>query len=1195
MTADVDFFEQGYEYFKLEAPDLLQQIEQELLTLATDPNVQKVHGLMRSAHTLKGAAASVGETTIQTVAHSLEDIFKLLYQPDVTLNPNLEQLIYEGVDCLRIAISGSLFDQAINEQELLNRMQGIYDELTTQIGTEADTGYIPSSAELGFDIVLSIFETGVAQRLDDLQEKLKQAEQSEAALPDLMETLATQGEVFIGLAESLNLPGFQAIAEAMTTAFTHHPDQSLTIAKWVLADLRAAQAQVLAGDRVQGGQVSPMLQALADPGQSSDPYELDPWDQVAPRSPEAVPSLEADPWGQVELEAVDLWNPMGDPSIENPEVDPWAAIPLDQELESNNEARLASLPPAATTIPLELGPLLRQWSHTIQTPNWTDLKSTVLNWCEGLMPIATQLSLKQLEQIVQSTVTAVLNYPDEMATIVELVLADLYTSQPVDLEAMGDPSELFIEQWLQDQATHSEATEVWGVPSDVVPPDAFELAVEASYPTTIDITETSQTHAIEDADPKPIEWQPGYTVSHDLANLSPTDLEALSVYLPTAAPQIPQAASNPVPQAPSSDLIRVEVEKMDQLHHHLGELLTQQNYQTTQHQSLSQTSQDLAKRLQRFRHRLYELLDWAEQHPDALPQLDAFMPLADPQDALQWETFDSIELDRYSEWTLLVQSLLDDSITLNELAETLTVQSQQAVITTDKQQRILAQTRDSLMAARLVPLSELYSRFPRMIQQLEAIRKKRVNLKFEGSEVCVDKSIVEKLYNPLLHLLRNAFDHGIESPADRRQAQKPEQGTILVRSRQHGNRLGLEVQDDGAGIHYEKIRQRAIERGLSTPEQAHQLSTHELLDLLFEPGFSTKSEADDLSGRGVGLDSVRSQLQQLQGTIRISSVVGRGTTFNLEIPLNLTIMKLLLCQVQDRSYALLTDTIVQLLLPRPEQVLMQQQGHRLLRWVQDQQDRLVPIYDLNDLLTYTYPGQTRSASPSGEDKPLILFQQDQELIAVEVDQLMGERELVIKTMTSLFPVPSYVSGCSPLGNGQLALVIDGYDLLAQTNYKTTSQPLGATHEIKPDLNFTLSMLKSPGSKGDQKILVVEDSLTVRQTLTQSLQRMGYQVVAAAHGKEALDTLARQQSDLNQVQLIFCDIEMPHMNGYQFLSHMQQDTSLSTIPVVMLTSRSSEKHQNLAFELGASAYLTKPYLDQDLKSTIEDVLSPAPVS
>ncbi len=377
-----------------------------------------------------------------------------------------------------------------------------------------------------------------------------------------------------------------------------------------------------------------------------------------------------------------------------------------------------------------------------------------------------------------------------------------------------------------------------------------------------------------------------------------------------------------------------------------------------------------------------------------------------------------------------------------------------------------------------------------------------------------------------------------------------------------------------------KIGQKAIERNLLTPEQLAMISKENLLDLIFEPGFSTAASVTEISGRGVGLDIVRSQLLALKGNISVDSEPGIGTTFILSLPLTLTIDKLLVLSINSNFYAIPSDNIAEIIVPEDQQIKTSG-NQRFLHYEQ----KIIPIYSLTDLLEYRcYLSERISTTqsieilPTPEDwgNPLLVLNVGKELFAIEVEHLVSEQELVIKPFGKSLTAPTYTYGCTILGDGTLIPVINTTSLLLnflQVNQSSTSinisRPTKSTKTIDSESQLPKVF------QAVTSVLVVDDSAAMRRTLALSLEKAGYRVVQAKDGKEALEQLQQ----LNNISLVICDIEMPNMNGFEFLGQRRRYPEFSKIPVAMLTSRSNDKHRKLATHLGANAYFTKPYIEQ----------------
>ena len=619
-------------------------------------------------------------------------------------------------------------------------------------------------------------------------------------------------------------------------------------------------------------------------------------------------------------------------------------------------------------------------------------------------------------------------------------------------------------------------------------------------------------------------------------------------------------------------------------------------------EQLRELTKTLLDRISRQRNQLSESLSiqsaHQRRHINFLPNSLSLSPSDSPLPQNFLTHFDTLELDQYSDIQLLAQSFLEETSQQSESIEAIELFVTQSARALAKQKQLLTSTRKTILSARMLPLETILKRFSPALERLKAQHKKQVTLTLIGSGVLVDKVIVDKLYDPLLHLVRNAFDHGIEPPNQRLERNKPATGNITIKARQQGRHLVIDVKDDGQGLNLERIRQKAIDTQLITAAEAAELTPDQTIDLLFEAGFSTASEIDDLSGRGVGLDAVQAQVRSLKGWIAVSHEPGIGTCFSLQIPSSLTIGKLLLCQAQERIYAMMADSIEHILMPAADQVRVWE-GNKTLTWQVDGEERLVPVHSLTKVLQYTTPIYDRQVGVVGQDNtdislpPVILLNHQDSLVGIEVDQLLGEQELAINTLGESVVPPAYLYGSSILPDGQLTLVVDGAMLakiVIEQHSKQASEAgfknySGIQSESSRQIQQDAVSQRDAPSLLNRLILTVDDSITVRNTLVDALQKSGYKVIQARDGVEALQQL-RQYPD---VSAILCDIEMPRMNGFEFLKARQQTPEVAAIPTIMLTSREGAKHRLLTKELGATAYLTKPYLTPQLLKAVADAI------
>ncbi|MGC1394004.1 MAG: response regulator [Coleofasciculaceae cyanobacterium] len=633
--------------------------------------------------------------------------------------------------------------------------------------------------------------------------------------------------------------------------------------------------------------------------------------------------------------------------------------------------------------------------------------------------------------------------------------------------------------------------------------------------------------------------------------------------------------------APSNLTIRVDSQRLERMSNLVGELAINRNGISLQNEQLQVSVRELQNRYAKVQHLVGQLRELSDKTlVGSSNRFLSMTPLAQSKTKLPHSQFDSLELDSYSALNLQFQEFLEEMMQLEEAVNDINLFAKATDTTLEKQRQNMTQLRDELMWARMLPLSEVLNRFPRTLRDLSTTYNKPVNLKLSGTSVLVDKAILEKLYDPLLHLLRNAFDHGIEASAIRLQQGKAQPGQIEIRAYHRGSQTVIEVHDDGQGLNFERIRQRVLELDWLSAAQLADISDTRLAELIFEPGFSTASQVSELSGRGVGLDVVRLQLRSLKGTVTVTSSPKQGTTFTLKLPLTLTIANLLICLVGNTALAFPADSIEEIVIPKTDQIKYSG-TQRFLCW----QEQIVPTYILTDLLDYACPlPQSDSKiygsvpTPVSWAKPMLVMRFGLQVFALEVERLVTEQELVIKSFGEAIAPPSFTYGCTVLGDGSLVPVIDTAVLLETVvSQNSTKGNIDINHSI-PNLRSS----KTP------TILVVDDAVALRRTLALTLEKAGFRVLQAPDGREAIKQL--QQSN---IELVVCDIEMPNMNGFEFLSARRQDQS--NIPIIMLTSRSNEKHRRLAMQLGATAYFTKPYIEQDFVKAIQDILKSAKVS
>ena len=523
--------------------------------------------------------------------------------------------------------------------------------------------------------------------------------------------------------------------------------------------------------------------------------------------------------------------------------------------------------------------------------------------------------------------------------------------------------------------------------------------------------------------------------------------------------------------------------------------------------------------------------------------------------------FDPMELDRFSNLHSSLQSFQELMVQVQETRTDFDLINRELTDNLEQVEKNLDALYGDVTKSRLVPFRLLAQRFLAQIQHLNRRYHKSTRLVIEGEDVLVDQVLLEQLQTPLTHLLNNAFDHGIESSSERLANRKPEVAEIILAARVDDNQLVISLKDDGRGIDLQKIYQRGREIGLCSPQTAiEQLSEQEILDWIFQPHFSTAKKVSELSGRGMGLDIVRSQIQRLRGTIQVDTQLGHKTFFTLQLPLNLSLLSLLLVKLQQHLVAIPTASVLATI-PVSELSWHQTQP-ATVNW----QQQTVPVVPLSNLLPYSRP----PLELSPQQVAIVLNAAFGPLV-VTVDALISQGQLIIKPFDDTIATPPYLAGCTILGTGELAPVI-----LPQAFHKPSSEPQSPPRQYR---------VMPPPPK--PTILVVEDSVATRRFLARLLSQVGYNVVVCRDGQEALDKLHQHQGE---VKLILSDIEMPRLNGFELLRLLRSQSSWRQIPVVIVTSRTGEHHQQQAKKLGTRAYLGKPVQPQELLTTIENILN-----
>jgi chemotaxis protein histidine kinase CheA/FixJ family two-component response regulator len=602
-----------------------------------------------------------------------------------------------------------------------------------------------------------------------------------------------------------------------------------------------------------------------------------------------------------------------------------------------------------------------------------------------------------------------------------------------------------------------------------------------------------------------------------------------------ALPQAMPALATMAERASASPLLRVRADAVASVADAVAGLWIGHGRLANSIRQQRRTVTDLADNLGRLRTQVREL------------EIDAESRIVSGATDADDKGFDPLEFDRYTRLHEITRMIAESAADLADLQRSLMHQGDDLSRAADAQARELRGLQSSLQTLRSQPFGAIEARLRHLLRQVGRESGREVELTVAGAAAAVDRALLDRLAGPLEHVLRNAVVHGIEPPAERDALGKPRAGRITLRVLPSAAELQLELLDDGRGLDLERIRARASAIGLlALPEEAQASA---LSDLIFQPGFSTASEVTALAGRGIGLDAVRAELRALGGRIAVDSRPGQGCRFTISVPLSLATLPVLLVRAGRHPIGLLASGLLQVLQLKSGDAGYEAQC-RTLHW----QAQELPLRDLGQLL-----GEPSQPMPAGARQPVAVLRASERLLALKLDAVDGQRELVVKNPgPQLSRIPG-ISGASVLDDGSIALIVDPFRL-------DSGRHSGVFDPVKS----TVGPL----------VLVVDDSLTVRRASQRLLERHGYEVALARDGIEGLALLRERRP-----AAVLLDIEMPRMDGFELLAAVRDDSQLRDLPIVMITSRIADRHRQRARQLGVSAYMGKPYPEEELVSLL----------
>jgi chemosensory pili system protein ChpA (sensor histidine kinase/response regulator) len=639
-----------------------------------------------------------------------------------------------------------------------------------------------------------------------------------------------------------------------------------------------------------------------------------------------------------------------------------------------------------------------------------------------------------------------------------------------------------------------------------------------------------------------------------------------------AAPKAPARAATPRPAAlpieedeprPAQEMIRVRSDLLDSLVNYAGEVSIYRSRLEQQVTTFRFNLVEFEQTVARLREQLRKLEMETEAQIIARYQREHHEP--------GQTVFDPLELDRFSQLQQLSRALgesVSDLVSIQNLLDDLTRQSETLLL---QQSRVSSDLQEGLMRTRMVPFDSLVPSLRRTVRQSAQEIGKRAQLKVEGAQGEMDRNLLERMKAPFEHMLRNALAHGIESPEDRSRSGKNPEGTVTIQVSREATEVVLRVSDDGRGMDRDAIRRKAIERGLLNAEA--QLSDRDLYAFILETGFSTAEQVTQLAGRGVGMDVVHNEIKQLGGALSIDSERGKGSVFTIRLPFTLAVTQAILVRLGEAIYAIPMSSVQGVVrIGREDLDRRLATANPLYSYAGEE----FHIYELAQLLNVAVPRLADEAQV-----PLLMTRTGDQRAAVRIDGVVGSREVVVKSVGPQISSVAGIFGATIMGDGSVVMILDLAPLVRR--YVALR---AASVEAGVDIaTFAPVPIAPPVEERRQPlVMVVDDSITMRKVTTRVLERNDMDVITAKDGLDAVEKLQDKVPDL-----MLLDIEMPRMDGYELATYMKNDPRLKLVPIIMITSRTGEKHRQRALEIGVERYLGKPYQEVDLLRNVQETL------
>ncbi len=622
-----------------------------------------------------------------------------------------------------------------------------------------------------------------------------------------------------------------------------------------------------------------------------------------------------------------------------------------------------------------------------------------------------------------------------------------------------------------------------------------------------------------------------------------------------------------LPSIAAISYLRIPSSQIESMTNTVAEMILRHERLLRQQQQLGQANKNLQSLV-------LQMIPLQEQVQTLYDEL----AIANPADKAVSESpnddFDQLELDQYSSSHTTIQNLQEVLLRVRETRYDIDLSYRDFGEEIQYLRQDLDRLYTELTQSRLVPFKTMASRFLPQLKRLCQRHNKQIELVIEGEDVLIDQVILEQLQTSLNHLLINAFDHGIETSETRLQLGKPEIATIALSAVVSGNQVVICLKDDGDGINLNEVYARAVEKNICPIEiPIGKIPRQEILNFIFQPHFSTRNVVTDISGRGMGLDIVRSQVNRLRGNIQVETLQGQGTTFTIRLPLGLSLVALLICTINENLIAISASDVLDIF-THTEEIVHHKNNSSEITW----RKQFIPLLYLKRALTYS-----QSTHESFDGKICLVLNCNNQPIAVVIDSIVEERQLILKPFDNSVAVPSYLTGCTVLGTGQVVPVLspDNLHILLQEDLRKQIKKASNKTNKKPN-----EINQEVNQKSVKTILIAEDSIATRNMLELMLKQLDFEVIACRDGQEAVDTLTRLQG---KITMVISDVEMPRMNGFNLLQAIRTHDHWYAIPVVILTSRTGDRHREKALSLGANKYLSKPIVVSELIKCLGEII------